>query len=138
MKALIVIAAVLSMTGCATFKDHETTTKLAVNYATMKYIEKAGDSASQVARAVRVRNVATQLLAVAGSDSITIALLKTAAMSQLPPGLTPADRALASALIDAAVDELLKKIGDGVLTSDAVLQVKTVIGWIVEATAYYE
>lgn len=132
--ALVIICAIIAtFAGCKT-APQETTAHIAVVYATSKYIEKAGDSPAQQARAKRVLDVVDQLGALASGDSATVDALADLARSKLPASLSPADRTLALTLITVATDELKARVGEGVgqIPPDAKVKVALVLSWVRE------
>lgn len=137
MKKLLAVAMMVFLSACATFGQNANTAKLGVTYATLKYIEKAGDPVAQAERAADVRRVAEDVRVVASGEAVTVAALEAAALAQLPDSLSPADRFLATALIQAAVAELQVRVGEGVLDPEKKLQVEAVLAWVVEATNYF-
>lgn len=135
--ALIVAALVMALLpGCKTLDRHEASTSLVVKYATMKVIEKAGDAEAQGARAVRIRAIASDVEQYAAGESVTIAALEAAVRAKLPSGLSPADRLLADALVQTVGQELQARVGSGLLSAEQLVQVKKVLGWVIEAAEY--
>ena len=134
---IFAVALLVLLSACSTFGQNANTAKLGVTYATLKYIEKAGDSAAQSERAASVRRVADAVREVATGEAVTVAALEAAALAQLPDSLSPADRFLATAVIQSAVAELQVRVGEGVLDPEKKLQVEAVLSWVVEATNYY-
>jgi len=118
-------------------KSDSATVKVAVTYATMKYIDAEGPAKS-VNRAARVAAVANQALNAIEGDGFELASFSAHLVRNLPADLAPSDRALAVALIGLIGDELALRIGDGVLTPEKRVKVRQVLGWISEATSYYE
>lgn len=144
MKLRLMIAALaasITLAGCTALQNfldsNGGTAELGVTYATMKYIEKAGDVDAQIARATRVRLVAEDVKETARGDSVTVEALKAYVMGRLPADLSPADRFLADALIEALVAELQQRVGIGVLDADQLLVVDTLLEWVIKATTYY-
>lgn len=136
--ALVCVAVMLA--GCASSPSQAqaTTARIAVSYATAKYIEKAGSPASQAARAGRVVAVVGQIENLASGDtSVTVSALRAFVAQRLPVDLSPADRVLAGALIDVAAAELEARIGAGDLQSEALLKVREVLKWVREGAAPY-
>lgn len=130
---LILVLGVLY--GCATLAERPATARLVVTYAVGKYVEAAVQPAE---RAQRVTAVAVNVLALADStQTLTVDLLKAAALSQLPANLSPADKAMAGAVIDAAVEALRTSIKTGDIPPDQLLTVKSVIQWVIDGAAPY-
>ena len=132
---ILLVAGVLSVTACKTAptEGQQLAAHVAVSYATAKFVEKAGDGTAQAARAARVVQVLDAVQGLAdGDSSVTVDVLRVFVIQRLPVDLSPADRTLAGVLIDAAAAELKKRIGDGLVSPDAKLQVKEVLQWIRE------
>ena len=106
--------------------------RLAVSYATAKYIEKAGPS-GVVERVQRIRAMLDTLEKLSSGEMVTIDALK-AYVAQRLDHLSPADRVLAGALIDAAVAELEARVGSGVLDPEKLVKVREVLAWVREGT----
>lgn len=127
----------LGLSGCASLQNFldggNGASKLVVQYATLKYIGKAGDEAAQAARAERVKRVIEDVREVAKGDSVSVALLVEYVNAKLPANLDPADRLLANALIQAVANELSARVGDGVLDPDKLLLVEALLGWVSDA-----
>lgn len=139
MKKLLAVFALMALTGCSqlsAFIDSLGEQKLAITYATLKYIEKAGDAQAQAERAARVLNVVDQVDASLG-DVVTVAALQAFVESKLPADLPASDRLLASALVGVIVAELEGKIDDGELDPEEQLAVKRVLSFVRDATAYF-
>jgi hypothetical protein len=139
---LLIVLAIASMTAltlpaCQTLDEHGATVKLAITYATMKYIDASGPAAA-VNRAARVAAFANQALNAVEGDGFELSAFKAHIMQNLAPDLSTADRVLAVALIDVIAQELQLRIGEGVLTPETRVKAKQVLTWIHEATAYYE
>lgn len=130
----VAVFGTIFLAGCKT-APQETSAHLAVTYATAKYVEKAGAGAPE--RAARVLALADAVEGVAGGESVTIDALKAYVLGKLPASLSPADRILAAALVDAAAAELQARVGAGALDPAALLKVKQVLAWIREGAAPY-
>lgn len=138
MKRLLLGAVLaLSLSTLPACNSDSATVKVAVTYATMKYIDAQGP-ANSVNRAARVAAVAAQALNAIEGDGFELSTFTVHLVQNLPADLAPSDRALAIALIGLIGDELALRIGDGVLTPEKRVKVKQVLGWISQATAYYE
>lgn len=137
---ILVCIAGIVLAGCKTTPTQTQTiaASIAVKYATAKYIEKAGEPALQKARAARVVAVVDQIEGLASGDvQVTVDALVAYVAQRLPVDLSPADRVLAGALIDAAAAELKARIGEGTLPKDGLLQVRSVLQWVREGAAPY-
>lgn len=136
-----VMVAVLSFVGfCAGLvgckPDQKIAARLAVSYATAKYIERANPSA-QPERARRIRAVVEQVEKASTGESVTIAALRAYIVEKLPADLSPADKFLAGQLIDVATEELQARVGIGAIPPDKLVKVREVLGWVLEATYAY-
>lgn len=133
------VCVVMTLAGCKSAPAQQTlAASIAVKYATAKYIEKAGSPAQQEARATRVVAVLDQIEGLASGDvQVTVDALVAYVSQRLPADLSPADRVLAGALIEAAAAELKARIGEGALAKDALLQVRAVLKWVREGAAPY-
>lgn len=143
MKGFIFGAALaLSMAAlpaCSSLKgldEHSATVKVAITYATMKYIDQAGPGAS-IARAARVAAFANEALNAIEGDGFQLDAFKAHIVGLLPPTLPIADRVLAVSLIDVIAQEIQNRIGTGVLDAQTRLKVREVLKWIEGATAFY-
>ncbi len=142
MKRLI-LGAVLALSlaalpACESLKlgEHGATVKLAISYATMKYVDQAGPGAN-IQRAARVASFANQAMNAIEGEGFTLDAFKSHILELIPADLDTADKVLALALIDVIAQELQLRIGDGVLTPETRVKAKQVLTWIVDATAFY-
>lgn len=136
LSLVLLLMVFMLLTACKT-APQEATARLAVSYATAKYIEKAGNENAQHDRAVRVIGVLDLVENLAAGDSVTIDVLRAYVAQRLPADLSPADRVLAGTLIDLAAQELKARVGEGALKPDTLVKVKSVLQWIREGAAYY-
>ncbi len=131
--AIILAVALLALSGCSSIPadQQKTVAKLAVQYAVLKVADK------NPVKAARVAAIAKEVQAIAGGEGAnTVDLLLAIARTKVARlKLDAADQVLASALIDMVGQELKARLGTGVLTSDKLLIVGEVAGWIVEASA---
>lgn len=137
---LALLFTAVTLTGCKTTptQTQQLTASIAVKYATAKFIEKAGDSAAQTARAGRIVAVLDQIEGLASGDAqTTVDALRAFVAQRLPVDLSPADRVLAGALIDVAAAELKARVGEGTLAGDSLLVVREVFQWVREGAAPY-
>lgn len=126
----------LALVACASFQQNLGSEKIVVQYATMKFIE--ADKANLPERAAKIREVASEAKTFFDSSTATVPLLEQAVRDRIAPlQLSPADRVLATALIDTVVTELQTRVGKGLVPPDQVYQVSTVLGWIMDATEFY-
>lgn len=115
------------LVGCAALDQHQATAKLAIQYATLKYVD---DDAHKRERVQAVVANARELAASASTlDAIDQAVRESIDWSKLDD----ADKLLASALLDVVRDELKARFGDGVLDPEQIVGVNKVLDWIDEA-----
>lgn len=127
-----ILAVLLSACSTTGGQPSNATTELLVQYATLKVI------ANNPERAQRVVTIAQQALDQLSDPtaSVTVALIENAVRSQIHwEKLDPADTLLANALISMVHDELVARVGDGLLPADKLVQVKAVLEWVVAAGA---
>lgn len=122
LSALILSASLL---GCSATSERPDTTRLVVQYATLKAIE-SGSSPS------RIVEVGNRVLEAAQGESVTLAALEAAAAREIAH-LALSDRLVAEALIELVVAEINARIDGGVLDAEALTTVTQVIGWAVQA-----
>lgn len=133
---LAVVACVL-LAGCKTAPS-TATASIAVQYATAKYIEKAGTAQQQTVRAARIVQVLDDVDRLAtASEAVVVSALRAYVAQRLPVDLSSADRILAGAIIDAAAAELEARVGEGTLPADKLLKVRDVLGWVRAGAAPY-
>lgn len=133
--AAIAALALTSLTGCKA--DQEVATKIVLQAATMKYIEKAPAGAERAERAADVKRIADAIVDAAGSTESSIASLQQLALSLLPPDLETSDRVTALALIEIAAAELNGRVGAGELDPSKLVKVRAVVGWVSQAAGFY-
>lgn len=133
--------AAVALAGCAAIQELVDggggASELAVTYATLKYIEDAGNDDLQIAKASRVKAIALQVQEVAHGGDVTIAALQAYVMNQLPENMSPADRYLANALVLAIVAQLDERVAEGVLDPESLLAVDKLLGWVVNACDFF-
>lgn len=103
--------------------------RIAVTYAVAKVTEKHPEKAAAILK------IAHDIRGVAGTDGFnTVDLLIDAIRIRANlTSLSPADQALANILIDTLGEQLKAKIGNGTLTTDKLLIVGEVAGWVEDA-----
>lgn len=135
MVSLFVFAIGLLLSACTAIESNPVTARLAVVYASLKVIESAPIS-QQAARRARIHQIALDAKTLISGEAVTIALLEAAIRDRVDfTKLSPADTALADALIDMVMQELQNRVGTGLLDPAQVLAVNTVLDWVIEATA---
>lgn len=121
--------------GCTFLRNQPATASLAIQVAVGKYIE-ASDRPAE--RAQRVRDVAGKVMEYAkGAPDSTVDALKAVALASLPSNMTPADRLLASAVVEVAVEALKAKVAEGKLPDDLFVNVRTVVQAVIDGTVPY-
>lgn len=132
---LIVIAALAAvLSGCASFSG-SATEKLIVQAATLKVIESGADRTSKAAKIISAAEAAQVWL---DTDGVTIADLRASMVQRINAAdIEASDKLLATALVDVVVAELDLRIGEGVISPDKRVTVNTVLGWVLQAAAFY-
>jgi predicted small secreted protein/molybdopterin converting factor small subunit len=128
----ILVALALLVSGCPTTPGtQKSMAKLAVQIAVIKV------AANNPEKAARVASIAKAVKEIAGDENAnTVDLLVAIARAKVDKlNLANEDRILANGLIDLVGEELKAKLGEGVLTSDKLLFVGEVAGWIIDTAA---
>lgn len=129
-----IAAASTAIAGCAGtsqfISDHEVLAQAGVQYAAAKFVRSAGDTDAQAQRKARIHAVAEEVRAIAGDSSATVALLRAAVEAKLPADLKAEDRILVGLLINAVVQELEKRVGEGILNPEQQLALTLVLEWV--------
>lgn len=125
--------ALLTVLGCSVLQTRPDLAKVGVTLAVAKFVQ---DSPNPEARALAVRGIANQLMAVTDNAETTVGLLKAEAIRRLPVTMLPVDRAIAVALIEAVAAELELRVKDKLLPAERLLQIRTVLSWVVEGAGY--
>ena len=129
--ALFVLGA---LTGCK--PQEQLAAKISVQYAVGKYIEhQPQDARAETAK--RISATVEVVSELASNESTTVDALRAYVAQRLGDKLSPADKLLAGAIIDAAAVELKARVGDGVLKPDQLVKVREVLTWVAEAAAAY-
>ncbi len=123
-----------SLAGCNS--SEQLASKIAVQYAVGKYVEHQPQDA-RAETAHRISVVVETVSTLSENDSTTVDALRAYVAQRLGDKLSPADRVLAGAIIDAAAVELKARVGDGVLKADQLVKVREVLSWVSEAAAAY-
>lgn len=129
----LIVLVFAALTGCTVMKTRPDLAKVGVTLAVAKFVENSGNP---VERADKVRGIANHLLAVTDNAETTVALLKAEAIRRLPSTLTPVDRAIAVALIETVSAELEARVQKKLLPEDRLLQIRTVLQWVIEGAGY--
>lgn len=136
--AIAACAALIALTGCASLQNHDTAATIAVQYATAKVIEQGKTTEERLAKAQRIKAIAGEATTWLSGESVTADFLQQLALARISKlNLDTADLVLANALVQAAVLELQRKIGDGVIPPDKLTTVNELLGWISRAAELY-
>lgn len=132
----ILIGLLMMLTGCAAIEQNPMTARLIVEQATMRYVQSQADWPATAARVLRAAEAVQQA---ASGESLTLAQLRSIALDAAGlDALTPADRALAVALIDTVAMVVEERIGNGVLDGlDHLTTFREIAGWAVSAARTY-
>lgn len=126
IKIIVSMILALSLLGCATLRSGDPGPKLAVQYATLKYIGQDIPRAHRVADAV-VR--AEALLD--GNIAVAIPELEAVIRDKIDISkLDAADRLLLDTLFTVVRDELQARLGDGALNPEQLVEVRLVLAWV--------
>lgn len=115
------------LVGCSILDQHQASAKLAIQYATLKYVDDDQDKRD------RVLDVVANARELAATASTLDALHEAIHQSISWDRLDDADKLLASNLLDMIRDELKARFDSDVLNPDQVVAVNTVLDWVEEA-----
>lgn len=133
----ILAFALIALPGCATFGKNVDQSKLIVQVATMKVIE--ADQSHTKERAAKIREVASDGKTFLDGANVSVPLLSSAINARLAGiDIAPSDRVLAAALVDAVAAELNARVGSGLLSPEQKYSVSQVLGWVIDATSFYQ
>lgn len=136
--AVLAGAMALACVGCETLEKSPGTASLVVQYATAKVIESGKTADERSARAARIKTIAEEARTWFDGEDVTIGFLEAAAQARIAKlNLGAADTLLANGLVQVIVQELQKKVGEGVLSPESKMTVSQVLGWIVGAADLY-
>ena len=135
LTAFVGVCLFVLLTGCQGLRERiderDTPTRVAVQYAALKYI--GGDAA----KAERVRVVAEEVLGYVADESATVAYLAEQVRAVVPwNDLDPADNMLLTALLAELEAELRARLGEGTLDPEDRVRVERVVHWIILASKY--
>lgn len=130
MKYLMTMIVAIAMAGCSLLSTvAENENQLAVQYATMKVLERDDVSSERV-----IELVTKAKAYVSDGSSITVAALVDEARSKLAgSSLSPADQILIEAILARAQERIEAKLGSGILNDEQRVQLMTVLTWIEDA-----
>lgn len=140
----LALLAALTLGGCASMQQTGAalstapqSAKIVVQYAAMKFIEKAGAPSAQQARAARVVDVAGKVQGLIDAGLVSTApLIEQAVRDSINwSQFSPADRLLVDNLIALVRQELEARIGSAgaPLDSQQLIVVRDLLGWVVAA-----
>ncbi len=134
---LAVIATLFGLSGCQTITDPKNSViiELTTQVAVGKFIESKSD---RVGTAKHIVDIATQVKAIADSDSTTIGALQQLANARIAQlNLEPSDTLLATALVDMLVAGLQDKVGNGLLNDADKLILGKILSTVIAAASVY-
>jgi hypothetical protein len=126
----------LLLPACSMFQNVDQS-KLIVQIATMKVIEAQGPAHYQE-RAVNIIKIGNEAKTWLDTNGVSLAFLRAAIEARIAKlNLAPSDQLLAGVLVDAAIAELQKKVGDGVIDPQKLYYVNQVLDWAIGAAKFY-
>lgn len=132
--AMLAVFVLGALTGCK--PQEQLAAKIAVQYAVGKYVEHQPQDA-RAETAARIAKTVELVSGLAENEQVTVDALRAYVAQRLGDKLSPSDKLLAGAIIDAAAVELKARVGDGVLKPDQLVKVREVLSWVAEAAAAY-
>lgn len=138
LPALVFLSLILLTLGaCTVLQSAPLLAKMAVQQATLRYIE-ASPQAQTTQRALQTVRFAKDAKTWVDTDYVTVPALATAAKDRLAQlDLSPSDRLLARQLVDTIELELQQRLGQQGLSPDARVTVNQVLEWVIEAANVY-
>lgn len=134
MKTILFLGLMLSVSGCSLVSFEDSASKLAIQYATAKYIEQ-GNVQKRAMEIIAEVDRATAFLDV---QSVPVADLKRRVIERVAvSGLSTADTLLATALIDTIDVEIGRHVKTGVISDDEKVRVNGVLNIIRRTAAIY-
>lgn len=133
--------AVFFVAGCAVLEwgaQHADTARLAVKAGTLRAIEAAPvDERSERAQAI-VRIAETATGHVQSDAETTIAAVESRVREEIDwKSLEVSEQLLVDALVTAIRERLEERVGDGLLSEEDRLRIRSVLDWVIEAAALY-
>ena len=131
ISAIIVMFAML-FSGCSVLSTvAEDQNQLAVQYATLKVLERNDVSNERV-----LELVAKAKTYVETSENVAVAaLVDEARVRLIASSISPADQLLIEVILSRAQERIEAKLGDGILAEEQRVQLFTVLTWIEEAAS---
>lgn len=123
------ILVLVFLVGCSVLDQHQAGAKLAIQFATLKYIDGSDDKRE------RVLEVVTNARELAATATTLDALHQAVRESINWDRLDDADKLLASNLLDLIRDELKARFDSELLDPDQIVAVNRALDWIQEAAA---
>lgn len=123
-----------ALTGCKS--EEKLAVQVAVTYATVDFIEKSGDAATQLAEAREVIAALDELETLLGSGSATVAALEALIAVKLEK-MSPKRRAALTPLIIVVTSNLKERVGGGVISEDRLVKVREVFQWVRSGANYF-
>lgn len=135
-KLLLILAACvtsITLAACEALQTHEATAQIVVQYATAKYVENSSE-AKRAERKAEVIRIATDLKEAAGGEGVSLVFLRERLAAELQKrGISGADLVAINGLVNLVSTEIEKRITDGVLDPNEVVQVREVLQWVIDA-----
>lgn len=124
----LLLTLAFTLSACSTLQSNDTTTKLAVQYGTMKIIEQSDAvTADGVLRAVsKAREAANEEVRIIDVRERVLAAIDIQDFS-------PADQLLITTLVDQVQAELAMSVTNGLLSEDDMVRLETLLGWVEDA-----
>lgn len=127
----LILAAMLTLAGCTNHRLEVPVAKVAIQYASVKFIK------NDPVRAQRMANIVREIKKILEDQMVTVDVLRPILKQYIPTDLPPEDQIAILALIDLVVAELNARIADADIPPDVTLALSRVADWILEATEYY-
>lgn len=128
----LILSTALVFSGCGVLSTvAEDKNMLAVQYATMKVLERDDVTNSRVLELIGKAKVYVQT-----DDNVLVSKLVEAARMKLKySSLSAADQILIEVILTRAQERIEAKLGDGALNEDQQVQLLTVLNWIAKAAS---
>lgn len=141
LAARVLVGAVLAVglaiiSACSSAPDRPLVAeRLVVQAATMKVIENAGRPAEKAERIVKAVELAKTLLL---DTSVTVDVLRSALLKRVnEQGLPLSEKVLAIEVINVVSAEVESRVGQGLLSPDAIVSINTVLSWVESTASLY-
>lgn len=134
-RVLLLAAAALALTGCATTPDGQDKERFATEAGVVLVLENSSRPAERAAEIVetidKLQNMLTHEQTTVGD--LRSALLKRVAERDLSPG----EKALALQVAARIAEQIEQRVGKGYLSADSVISIDRVLGWAENMAALY-